>query len=210
VTKTAWTVTRDQILQPAEMKAVLENLHRKARRSTNTRMNLTIFRLASCVGLRASEIARLTLGDVQVDSSQPKVRVRKEIAKGHRPRKVPLTWDVGTLTDLAEWKRFRRAQGLGDDSPFICSQHRDALGKPLDRRNLRKRFKVCCKVLGRERQAEMTIHNGRHTFISHALHGGRSVVEVRAAAGHSSLATTSIYAHLVDDGGTVGNLFEFA
>jgi len=68
---------------------------------------------------------------------------------------------------------------------------------------------VSCKVLGRERQAELTIHDGRHSFVSHALHGGRSIVEVRAAAGHSSLATTSIYAHLVDTDDKVGNLFDF-
>jgi site-specific recombinase XerC len=45
--------------------------------------------------------------------------------------------------------------------------------------------------------------------ISHALHAGRSVVEVKEAAGHSSLATTSIYAHLVSsDDGKIGNLFD--
>lgn len=209
MTHRPWTVDRSKILQPAEMKAVLADLGRKARRSTNSRMNLTIFRLAACCGLRASEIAGLILADVQVDSSQPKIRVRKEIAKGHKPRKVPLVWDAGTLADLRYWKQFRIDQGAGPDAPFICSQHKDAFGNALDRRNLRKRFKVCCKVLGTERQGELTIHYGRHSFISHALHGGRSVVEVKAAAGHSSLAITSIYAHLVDTDETVGNLFNF-
>jgi site-specific recombinase XerD len=66
-------------------------------------------------------------------------------------------------------------------------------------------------VLGSERVAELTIHSGRHSFVSHALQGGRSILEVRGAAGHSSLSTTSIYAHLVDtDDGKVGNLFGFA
>jgi len=36
-------------------------------------------------------------------------------------------------------------------------------------------------------------------------------VEVRAAAGHTSLNTTSLYTHLVDDDDeTVGNLFDFS
>jgi site-specific recombinase XerD len=40
------------------------------------------------------------------------------------------------------------------------------------------------------------------------LYGGRSVVEVQSAAGHSSLATTSIYAHLIEDEDEqIGNLF---
>lgn len=204
-----WTVDRSKILQPDEMARVLTELRRKARRSVNTRTNLVVFRLAACCGLRASEIAGLILADVQIDNSRPSIRIRREIGKGHKPRKVPLTWDAGTLADLVEWKRFRRDQGAADDDRFVCSQHCDALGNALDRRNLRKRFKASCKVLGRERQAELTIHDGRHSFVSHALHGGRSVVEVRAAAGHSSLATTSIYAHLVDTDDKVGNLFDF-
>jgi site-specific recombinase XerC len=186
------------------------DLKRKARRSTNTRMNLIVFRLSTCCGLRASEIANVNLADVQVDSTQPKIRIRREVGKGHKARKVPLTWDAGTLADLREWKQYRREQEAADSAPFVCSQHCDSLGNQLDRRNLRMRFKVCCKVLGRERQGELTIHCGRHSYISHALHGGRSIVEVRGAAGHSSLATTSLYCHLVDDGGEeVGNLFDF-
>lgn len=204
-----WIVDRSKILQRDEMVRVLTDLRRKARRSVNSRMNLTIFRLAACCGLRASEIAGLVLSDVQVDNTRPSIRVRREIGKGRKARKVPLTWDAGTLADLVEWKRFRREQGAADDDRFVCSQHCDSFGNPLDRRNLRKRFRVSCKVLGRERQGDLTIHDGRHSFVSHALHGGRSIVEVRAAAGHASLATTSIYAHLVDTDDTVGNLFDF-
>lgn len=206
----SWTVDRSKILQPDEIHAVLTDLRRKARRSTNTKMNLTVFRLATCCGLRASEIAGLVLADVQVNSTQPKIRVRREVGKGHKARKVPLTWDEGTLSDLREWKRFRLEQRAADDDRFVCSQHCDSFGHPLERRNLRKRFKVCCKSLGRERQGELTIHCGRHSFVSHSLHGGRSVVEVRAAAGHTSVATTNIYAHLVESDGAVGNLFDFS
>ncbi len=204
-----WTIDRSRILQPAEMKVVLDDLHRKSRRSLNTRMNLTIFRLAACCGLRASEIAGLQVGDVQVDNSRPTLRLRKEITKGHRARKVPLFWDAGTLADLVEWTRFRREQGATDADCFICSQHKDSRGHALDRRNLRKRFKVCCKCLGHERRDQLTVHDGRHSFVSHALHGGRSLVEVKVAAGHSSLGTTSVYAHLIDDNGEVGDLFAF-
>jgi integrase len=54
----------------------------------------------------------------------------------------------------------------------------------------------------------LTIHHGRHTFISHALAGGRTLAEVRAAAGHSNVAVTSVYLHvLADDAEGVGELF---
>ena len=48
---------------------------------------------------------------------------------------------------------------------------------PLSRHTLRKRFRTACKVLGPERLESLTIHHGRHSFISHALAGG-----IRAAA----------------------------
>ena len=54
----------------------------------------------------------------------------------------------------------------------------------------------------------LTIHHGRHTFISHALAGGRTLAEVRDAAGHSSVLVTSAYLHVaVEDDGAVGSLF---
>jgi site-specific recombinase XerD len=63
-------------------------------------------------------------------------------------------------------------------------------------------------VLGAERMKTLIIHHGRHTFISHALAGGRSLAEVRAAAGHSNVAVTSAYLHVVvADEAPVGRLF---
>jgi integrase len=81
-------------------------------------------------------------------------------------------------------------------------------GKRLIRHTIRERFRSACKVLGLERLRHLTIHHGRHTFISHALAGGRTLAEVRQAAGHANLLTTSVYLHIaVDDDATPGNLF---
>jgi hypothetical protein len=48
----------------------------------------------------------------------------------------------------------------------------------FSRHTLRKRFRTACKVLGAERLATLTIHHGRHTFISHALAGARTLAGV--------------------------------
>jgi integrase/recombinase XerC len=74
----------------------------------------------------------------------------------------------------------------------------------IDGAAARRAFQCACKKLGRH----VTIHDGRHSFASHAIAGGRSLVEVKEALGHTSLGTTSIYAHLVGDDGKVGRLFE--
>lgn len=148
-----------------------------------------------------SELTRLTLDNVRVATDSPKIRVPKAIAKGKKARTVPVI-DSGTLDDLRAWKALREAQGASGSDLMLFSRN----GTGLDRFNARKRYKACCRVLGRERVAEITIHHGRHSFISHALHAGRSVVEIQRAAGHSSLGVTTQYAHLVSES-SVADIF---
>ena len=173
-------------------------------------MNLVIFRLAACCGLRASEIANLQVADVRVDVARPHLRIRVGAAKGGRSRRVPLWWDAGTLAELATWKERRIHDGAGENDPFIASTRPGRAGTALSRFTLRKRFRTACKVLGPERLGTLTIHHGRHTFISHALAGGRTLAEVRDAAGHANVTITSGYLHVaVDEDEQLGALFAF-
>jgi integrase len=172
--------------------------------------NLVIVRLVCCCGLRVSEIANLQLDDVVVDVTRPHLRLRRGTTKGGASRRVPLWWDGSTLADLAAWKAERAKHGGRGADPFVCSVQAHRHGLPLQRAALRRRFLSACKVLGIARLRTLTIHHGRHTFVSHALAGRRSLAEVKAASGHSSLLTTSVYLHVaVDDDGEVGSLFEF-
>ena len=199
-----------KILTRRELTCVLADLVRKAPRSPNTRLNLVLVRLACCCGLRVSEIARLQIPDVRVEVSRPHLRIRRGAAKGNRPRIVPLWWDAGTLADLIRWKAERLRQTTNVDEAYVASLRPGRQGTPLSRHTLRKRFRTACKVLGRERLETLTIHHGRHTFISHALAGQRTLAEVRDAAGHANVSITSAYLHVaVDDEGEVGRLFEF-
>ena len=209
---TPWKIDATKILSRAEIAAVLADLKRPARRrSPNTRQNLIIFRLATCCGLRASELVGLKLGDVRVGIARPYIRVPKTIGKGGKGRRVPLWWDRGTLEDLTAWRDDRVSRGAKPGDSFVCAQAKAVYGKILTRHNARSRFISMCRVLGSERQQELTIHTGRHSFVSHALASGqRSLAEVRDAAGHSSLAITSIYTHVAtDDDGETGDLFDF-
>jgi integrase len=196
-----------KILMKREMAAVLADLRRKALRSKNAQLNLVIFRLAACCGLRASEIAHLQIADVRVELPRPHLRIRASAAKGGRPRMVPLWWDRGTYEDLLAWRAQRLDCGLGVNAPFICSWQPGRSEVVFSRHTLRKRFRTACKVLGAERLKTLTIHHGRHTFISHALAGGRTLAEVRDAAGHSNVSITSIYLHVAVEEEGLGSLF---
>ena len=213
---TAKQIDRVRILTRSEIVQVLADLKRK-RRSVNTRQNLIVFRLSTCCGLRVSEIVSLKMSNVKLSGKRPHVYIPAAIAKRHKLRRVPLWWDVATLADLAEWKQERAAQGVIGADPFVCSQCTgkhyktgETFGKPLATRNAQARFKNAIKVLGSERLSDLSIHSGRHSFCSHALAGGRSIAEVRDAAGHANIATTSIYLHVIDtDDDEPGNLFAF-
>lgn len=204
-----WNVDATMILTRDEIAAVLADCQRKAKRSINTRQNLIIFRLATCCGLRASEIASLQLRDIHVDNT-PRPWVQVTNGKGGKNRRVPLWWDKGTLADLRGWKLFRAGQGAKPTDPLICTQATGKAGSPLHRNNIRLRFKAACTVLGKARVDTLTVHHGRHSFVSHALAGGRSLAEVRDAAGHANISTTSIYTHIAVDDDSVGSLFEFS
>jgi integrase/recombinase XerD len=206
-----WKIEQSRILARSELAAVLADLTHRARRSLNSRLNLVIVRLACCCGLRVSEIAGLRVGDVRVANGWPHIRVPKRLGKGGRSREVPLWWDAGTLAEIAAWKALRLEQGGSSDHLFVCSMQRRSRGKALSRQGLRFRFRTACRVLGAERQRCLTIHHGRHTFVSHALAGGRTLAEVRDAAGHTNVSITSAYLHVaVEDDTALGNLFHFA
>ena len=130
-----------------------------------------------------------------------------EASKGGKSRRVPLWWDRGTLDDLAAWRAHRAAQGAVGDEPFVASWQPGRKEETLSRFTLRKRYRTACRKLGAERLQSLTIHHGRHTFISHALAGGRTLAEVRDAAGHSNVTVTSGYLHVAVEDDGVGALF---
>jgi integrase len=82
-------------------------------------------------------------------------------------------------------------------------------GRNRKRDKLRKRYRTPCRALGLDRLRTLTVQHGRHTFISHALAGGRTLAEVRDAAGHANASITSTYLHVAVEDQAVGNLFLF-
>jgi len=202
-----WDLDESKILTRSELAAVLAI----APWSANQRRNRIIVRLACCCGLRVSEIAALRMDDVIIGVPRPHLRLRRETTKGKRPRNVPLWWDAGTLAELGAWKAQREEDGGGDPDPFVCSVQSNRRGESIQRAAICQRFLSACKVPGANRLRKLTIHRGRHTFISHALAGGRTLPEIRAAAGHTNIAVTSVYLHIaVDDQERVGRLFDLA
>lgn len=191
-----WQVDSWRLLSRTELAAVLADLERKAASSLNTRLNLLIVRLACCCGLRVSEIANLGLGDVRVEDARPHIVIPAGVAKSRRLRRIPLRWDGRNLKVLVDWKRHRVDEEARSDDHYTVSVINRTRGKSLTRQALRQRFRSACKVLGTSRLESLSIHDGRHTFVSHALAAARTLAEVRDAAGHANVVTTSVYLHV--------------
>lgn len=206
----AWKIVESDILSRREVELVWAELCRKAPRSPNTRLTRAIFCLATFCGLRNSEICGLRLRDAKLDISRPVLDIPSGVAKGLKPRQVPL-WKLPTaLACLAAWKTQRLAEGAGAIDYLICARSRPAFGRRLDRRNARARFIRACVVLGLERQKMLTIHCGRHSCASHLLAAGWPLPVVRDLLGHSNLWTTNLYAHVVVDDAVPPDPFAFA
>jgi integrase len=211
-----------QFMSLAELRAIVTEAERRARRSVHSRQKLIIFRLATFCGLRAAEIAGLELRDVRCDSDVPHINLRRGVAKRGKARKVPLRWDEPTLAALAAWRAFRLAAGAEPTSPLVCTLHRTVgrlqpgqaatggaatePGRPLNHCQVATKFKAVLRAAGQaypqllppERIAELHTHSGRHTWISLMIpvHG---LAAVRDAGGHASIATTKVYLHANPD-----------
>ena len=214
-----WKVDRTQILTIDEILTVVADLRRRAKRSPGTLQQLALFHLATSYGLRAGEIVLLRIRDICFAGS-PHINTPtlKQRQGRRRRRRVPLDWTPGASDDLALWQDHRLLCDALPSDPYLCTLKKarpdgartaifpprrfDAYngpGRPLDRRDLWRRYKLACRILGPARVASLTIHHGRHSFITYALAAGHTPPEVRDAAGHASLAITDVYAHVLPD-----------
>ena len=199
-------------LRKEEVFQVLDYLQCRPLTDLHSRLNLSIFRLSACCGLRTCEIKGLQLRDLNFNETFPCITVRGELGatkgkNGHyRSRVVPLNWDRGTYEDLLEWYEYRvqntrdiRKEKLRGEQPYICGVTIYNWGKTIHVNQIAKKWKTAMKyALGPERAKQLSIHRGRDTFASWAIAMGRSVKEVQIALGHASLSSTDVYTHAVD------------
>jgi integrase len=200
-------VNLTRVLSMAEVVQVVKDLRkkRKSPRKANANLNIAIFRLACCCGLRRSEMVQLRIRDVALDGTRPCIRARRMTTKGKlKGRIVPLWWDKETVADLRVWLEYRRKMPGTNGGPCtpdslflagVCQRNR---GRAVTDGKAAVRWRTAIKCLGPERRRQVSIHGGRHTFASMALAAGHSLMEVKEALGHSCIATTSIYLHLIE------------
>lgn len=140
-------------------------------------------------GLRISEGVQLQVGDI--DRGRMQVHVRE--GKGLKDRYVPLP--ERTLALL-------RSYWVTHHHPLWLFPERRRWGlfenaqTPMSESGVRIAFQQALAESGVRKPA--TVHSLRHAYATHLLEAGVNLRRIQLYLGHSSLATTALYLHLVD------------
>jgi len=155
--------------------------------SPTDRRNRAILILLARLGLRAHEVMRLCLEDIDWYEGRIVIRARKT----HHDRVLPLSQDVGrAVADYlcggrpATTSRIVFLQGRAPFRPFADA----AAISRIAARALRR--------VGVTGSARLGAHTFRHTAASQMVNRGVSFKDVADVLGHQSLQTTGIYAKL--------------
>lgn len=146
--------------------------------------DLAMLELFYSTGMRLSELAGLSLSDVDLLSDQAKVR-----GKGRKERIVP----VGSRAVLAIRRYLRLREQLpvkpgGDPRALFVT----TAGRRLPPRTVQRRMHLLFDAVGGD---GLRVHSLRHTFATHMLDAGADLRAVQELLGHASLSTTQIYTH---------------
>ena len=149
--------------------------------------NRTMLRFMLDTGLRVAEAVALTWRDI--DLMTGKLHVKR--GKGARDR---ILWVNETALDALRSWRERQAEEVGECPPHVFTSLK---GESLSTRYVQQMVKRYRERAGIEKQ--VTPHTLRHSYATDLLRETKNIRLVQKALGHSSLATTQIYTHIVDD-----------
>ena len=145
-----------------------------------------IVSLAYGCGLRAGEVVRLRVGDI--DGAQNIIRIVQ--SKGRKDRNVMLPADILDL--LRQWWRERPSRHDGDApmaERWLFPGYKP--GRPLTTRQLNRLFHATVAATGITKP--VTPHSLRHSFATHLLERGVDIRVIQALLGHDKLETTARY-----------------
>jgi integrase/recombinase XerD len=167
------------VLAPDEVKRILTmapNL--KAR---------TMLTISYGCGLRAGEVTRLRVGDI--DRAQVIIRVVE--GKGRKDRNAMLPDDVLALLE-AWWLERPKSHdaGIAPQKWWIFPGR--GIERPITPRQYTRLFQEAVAGAGIKKPG-LTLHSLRHSFATHLLEAGVDIRKIQAVLGHDKLETTARY-----------------
>jgi len=187
-----WVLDESKFLSTGDVKRLLCTAKARAEKSGGTAVrDYLIVHLALSTGLRVSEVASLKCGDIFIENGMSSLIVRR--GKGGKPRSVAFN---GALKEhLVEYLRCKQENGeaVGHNAPLLASRSN---GAGMTTRAIQKAFKRCAARAGLSPRYSM--HSCRHTFACHLYRAsGWNLRLVQKQLGHASIATTQVYADVM-------------
>ncbi len=170
-------------LDYAEVEALL------AAPKTRTKLGLrdrAMLELMYATGLRVSELARLTLHDVNADA-----HFLRTVGKGSKERIVP----VGK--QAMDWLRRYLAEArprMGNGGTSRSEVFLSTRGRPLSTKTIWHLLKKYARAAGITKP--LSPHTLRHSFATHLLNNGGDLRAIQEMLGHADISTTQVYTHV--------------
>jgi integrase/recombinase XerD len=144
-------------------------------------------------GLRKSEGVNINIEDINFDTRI--LHVKK--GKGGKQRLIP--FNKTALKYLQDWVFEHRTILVKDKRESKLFINR--FGIPISGATLGRRLKLLIEQSENSKLKEknITLHSLRHSIATHLLSNGMDIQKVQKFLGHSSLETTQIYTHLLEN-----------
>ena len=182
-----------KVMGESDVDRLLAVAHERAGQAASPGARLRALRLACLLellyasGLRVSELVSLPRSAARTDARFLTVR-----GKGGKERLVPLTAAAKnvarTYVDLLE--------EIGEAGSWLFPAEGES--GHLSRQVFARELKALAGAAGMRGDA-VSPHVLRHAFASHLLHHGADLRVVQELLGHSDIATTQIYTHVLDE-----------
>lgn len=148
--------------------------------------NKAMVELMYASGLRVSELVELKMASLHLPSSMLKI-----LGKGNKERFVPINDYAKKIlvVYLTDSRPTLLTKGKGSEYVFL-----NRFGNALSRVSFFKIIKELATNAGITKS--VSPHTLRHSFATHLLENGTSLILISKMLGHENISTTQIYTHL--------------
>lgn len=150
--------------------------------------NKAMLELMYSTGIRISELLDIKIHDINTFEATLKV-----MGKGSKERILPLG-DYALYYIKIYLDKFRSDLTKKEYNDYLFLNSR---GKRLSRQAFFKLIKEI--AIKKDIKVDFSPHTLRHSFATHLLKHGADLRSIQELLGHSSLSTTQIYTHIVDE-----------